>query len=101
MPHQTLQSHVQAGGGGLRLTTHIKGSFAGTLGDLKDGKVDALLGSAMVFALGTQANYRDIGDLSSYRMPIAGSGIMVDKAWMARNRDTVLRFLKAATEATA
>jgi NitT/TauT family transport system substrate-binding protein len=74
---------------------------AGTLGDLKDGKVDALLGSAMVFALGTQANYRDIGDLSSYRMPIAGSGIMVDKAWMARNRDTVLRFLKAATEATA
>ena len=74
---------------------------AGTLGDLKDGKVDALLGSAMVFAMAPEQNFHDIADLSSYRIPLAGSGIMADRAWMAENRDTVMRFLKAGIEATA
>lgn len=74
---------------------------AGTLGDLEHGKVDALLGSAMVFALGAQRNYRDLGDLTQYRMPIAGSGIMADKDWMTKNRDTIVRFLRSAIEATA
>jgi ABC-type nitrate/sulfonate/bicarbonate transport system substrate-binding protein len=68
---------------------------------LKQDKVDAILTSAMVIALASQAGFRDIGDLSAYKMPMAGSGIMVEKAYLAEHRDTVLRFLKADLEATA
>jgi NitT/TauT family transport system substrate-binding protein len=74
---------------------------AGTLDALKQDKVDAILASAMVIALAPQAGFKDIGDLTAYKMPMAGSGIMVDKAYLAAHRDTVLRFLKADIEATA
>jgi len=76
-------------------------SGAATLDALKQGKVDAVLGSAMVIALAPQAGYKDIGELSGYKIPMAGSGIMVDKEYLATHRDTVLRFLKADIEATA
>jgi ABC-type nitrate/sulfonate/bicarbonate transport system substrate-binding protein len=72
-----------------------------TLDALKQDKVDAVLGSAMVIALAPQAGYTDIGDLTAYKIAMAGSGIMVDKAYLAAHRDTVLRFLKADIEATA
>ena len=72
-----------------------------TLDGLKQGKVDAIMASAMVNALAPQAGFNDIGDLTSYKMPMAGSGIMVDKAYLAAHRDTVLRFVKANLEATA
>jgi NitT/TauT family transport system substrate-binding protein len=68
---------------------------------LKQDKVDAILTSAMVIALAPQAGFKDIGDLTSYKIPMPGSGIMVDKAYLAAHRDTVLRFLKADIEATA
>ena len=76
-------------------------SGAATLDALKQGKVDAVLGSAMVIALAPQAGYKDIGELSGYKIPMAGSGIMVDKEYLATHRDTVLRFLKADIEAAA
>ena len=72
-----------------------------TLDALKQDKVDAILTSAMVIARAPQAGFKDIGDLSPYKIPMAGSGIMVDKAYLAANRDVVLRFLKADVEATA
>jgi ABC-type nitrate/sulfonate/bicarbonate transport system substrate-binding protein len=72
-----------------------------TLDALKQDKVDAILESAMVIALAPQAGFTDIGVLTDYKMPMAGSGIMVDKAYLAAHRDTVLRFLKADIEATA
>jgi NitT/TauT family transport system substrate-binding protein len=72
-----------------------------TLDALKQDKVDAVLGSAMVIALASQAGFKDIGDLSSYKIPMAGSGIMVEKGYLASHRDMVLRFLKADIEATA
>lgn len=74
---------------------------AANLDALKQDKVDAILGSAMVIALAPQAGYTDIGDLTTYKLPMAGSGIMVDKAYLAAHRDTVLRFLKADIDATA
>jgi ABC-type nitrate/sulfonate/bicarbonate transport system substrate-binding protein len=74
---------------------------AATLDGLKQDKVDAILTSAMVIALAQKAGYKDVGDLSQYKIPMAGSGIMVDKSYLASNRDTVLRFLKADIEATA
>jgi NitT/TauT family transport system substrate-binding protein len=72
-----------------------------TLDALKQDKVDAILASAMVIALAPQAGFKDIGDLTSYKMPMPGSGIMVDKTYLAAHRDTVLRFVKADIEATA
>jgi NitT/TauT family transport system substrate-binding protein len=72
-----------------------------TLEALKQDKVDAILSSAMVIARAPQAGFNDIGDLSSYKIAMAGSGIMVDKAYLAAHRDTVLQFLKADIEATA
>jgi ABC-type nitrate/sulfonate/bicarbonate transport system substrate-binding protein len=68
---------------------------------LKQDKVDAIITSAMVIALAPQAGFKDIGDLTSYKMAMAGSGIMVDKAYLTAHRDTVLRFVKADIEATA
>jgi ABC-type nitrate/sulfonate/bicarbonate transport system substrate-binding protein len=74
---------------------------AATLDALKQDKVDAILGSAMVIALAEEAGFKDVGDLTGYKIPMAGSGIMVDKAYLAAHRDTVLRFVKADLEATA
>jgi NitT/TauT family transport system substrate-binding protein len=82
-----------------REITLVAGSA--TLDALKQEKVDAILASAMVIALAPQAGFKDIGNLTAYKMPMAGSGIMVDKAYLAAHRDTVLRFLKADIEATA
>ena len=72
-----------------------------TLDALKQDTVDAIITSAMGIALAPQAGFKDIGDLTPYKMPMAGSGIMVDKAYLAAHRDAVLRFLKADIEATA
>ena len=72
-----------------------------TLDALKQDKVDAIVASAMVIALAPQAGFKDIGDLTAYKFPMAGSGVMVDKAYLAAHRDTVLRFLKADIAATA
>jgi ABC-type nitrate/sulfonate/bicarbonate transport system substrate-binding protein len=82
-----------------RDVTLVSGSA--TLDALKQDKVDAILGSAMVIALAPQQGYQDIGDMATYRIPMAGSGIMVDKAYLAAHRDTVLRFVQADIEATA
>jgi NitT/TauT family transport system substrate-binding protein len=82
-----------------REITLVAGSA--TLDALKQEKVDAILASAMVIALASQAGFKDIGDLTAYKMPMAGSGIMVDKAYLAAHRDTVLRYLKADIAATA
>jgi NitT/TauT family transport system substrate-binding protein len=68
---------------------------------LKQDKVDAILSSAMVIARAPGAGFSDIGELTSYKIPMAGSGIMVDKAYLSAHRDIVLRFLKADIEATA
>jgi NitT/TauT family transport system substrate-binding protein len=82
-----------------RDVTLVAGSA--TLDALKQDKVDAIITSAMGIALAPQAGFKDVGDLTVYKMPVAGSGIMVDKAYLAAHRDTVLRFLKADLEATA
>jgi len=74
---------------------------AATIDALKQDKVDAILGSAMIIALGRQAGFNDVGDLSTYKVPVAGSGIMVDRNYLTSNREAVLRFLKADIEATA
>ena len=72
-----------------------------TLNALKEGKVDALLGSAMIVALAEENHFKDVADLTRFNIPLAGSGIMVEKEWLDANRDTVARFVKSSVEAVA
>jgi NitT/TauT family transport system substrate-binding protein len=71
------------------------------LNPLKEGKVDALLGSAMLIAMAPEMNLKDLIDLSQYRIPVAGSSILAEKNWLKENRDTAARFVKSAVEAIA
>lgn len=74
---------------------------AATVDALKSGKVDAILGSAMVAGMAVDSHFKDLGDLSVYKIPLAGSGIMVEQGWLAAHRDLVARFVKASVQAVA
>lgn len=71
------------------------------LNPLREGREDALLGSAMLFAMSEEQKLKDLIDLSQYKIPVAGSSILAEKTWLASNRDTAARFVKAAIEADA
>jgi NitT/TauT family transport system substrate-binding protein len=74
---------------------------ASSLSAIKDGRTDAIVGSAMEVALAQKEDLKDLGSLASYNMPLAGSGVMVKQPWLDANRDTTARFVKATVEATA
>ena len=71
------------------------------LNPLKEGKEDALLGSAMLIAMAPGMKLKDLIDLSQYKIPVAGSSILAEKNWLTANRDTAARFVKSAVEAIA
>jgi NitT/TauT family transport system substrate-binding protein len=68
---------------------------------LKDGKVDAFIASEIYYTMAAKNGAKDLVDLSSYHIPIAGSGVNVERRWLATNRDLALRFLKAMIESYA
>ena len=74
---------------------------ANTIGAILEDRVDATMGSAMLFALAPEAGLNDIADLAQYNIPLAGSGVMAERAWLAANRDTAARFVRSAVEAVA
>ena len=71
------------------------------LNPLKEGKEDALLGSAMLIAMAPDMKLKDLIDLSQYNIPVAGSSILAEKEWLAANRGIAARFVKSAVEAIA
>jgi NitT/TauT family transport system substrate-binding protein len=71
------------------------------LNPLKEGREDALLGSAMLFAMAPEMKLKDLVDLTQYKFPVAGSSILAERNWLAANRDTAARFVKASVEAAA
>lgn len=71
------------------------------LNPLKEGKEDALLGSAMLIAMAPEMKLKDLIDLSQYNIPVAGSSILAEMNWLRTNRDTAARFVKSAVEAIA
>src|SRR5262249_13359674 len=71
------------------------------LNPLREGREDALLGSAMLFAMAPELKLNDLIDLTQYKFPVAGSSILAEKQWLATNRDTAARLVKAAVEAIA
>ena len=74
---------------------------ASTLRDITEGRVDATSGGAVLVALAPEAGLNDVVDLAQYKMPFAGSGVMAERGWLAANRATGARFVKAAVEAVA
>jgi NitT/TauT family transport system substrate-binding protein len=68
---------------------------------LKDGKVDAFIGSEIYYTMAAKNGAKDLVDLSSYNIPIAGSGVNVERRWLAANHDVASRFLKAMIESYA
>lgn len=71
------------------------------LNPLREGREDALLGSGMLFSRASDLKFKDLIDLTQYKIPVAGSSILAEKNWLAANRDTAARFVKAALEADA
>jgi NitT/TauT family transport system substrate-binding protein len=72
-----------------------------SLNAVTEGKVDAAMASVMLVALAPGRGLREIVDLTQYNFPLAGSGIMAERAWLAANRDTAVRFVRAAVDAVA
>ncbi|MGH7554926.1 MAG: ABC transporter substrate-binding protein, partial [Longimicrobiales bacterium] len=72
-----------------------------SLNAVTEGKVDAAMASVMLVAMAPSRGLREIVDLSEHQFPLAGSGIMAERAWLAANRDTAVRFVRAAVDAVA
>lgn len=68
---------------------------------LKDGKVDAFIGDEVARTMAFSAGFNALQDLKEWNIPIAGSGINVEREWLKNNREAVLRFIKATVESTA
>ena len=68
---------------------------------LLEGKEDALMAAGMLFSKAAENKLNDLIDLTRYKIPVAGSSILAEKNWLAANRDTAARFVKAAIEADA
>lgn len=68
---------------------------------LKAGKVDAFIGSSIYYTMAEKNDAKDLVDLSTYNIPIAGSGVNVERGWLAAHHDAALNFLKATIEAYA
>jgi ABC-type nitrate/sulfonate/bicarbonate transport system substrate-binding protein len=65
------------------------------------GQIDAFVGSILVRSLADQAGLKDLLDLTQYDIPVAGSGLNVERTWLADNRDTAKRFTMSIIEAVA
>jgi NitT/TauT family transport system substrate-binding protein len=85
----------------LGLSNHVKVVERTDLAALNAGKVDAIMAPLFTVAQAQKQGLNDLVDLSKYKIPQPGSGISVDKEYLAANREIVARFVKAAAEATA
>jgi NitT/TauT family transport system substrate-binding protein len=74
---------------------------ANGINPLREGRTDGFFGSAMSVAMAPEMNLKQLIDLAQYRFPVAGSGIMAEREWLKSNRDTAVKFVKAAFEAIA
>ena len=68
---------------------------------LKDGRVDAFIGDEVARTMAASAGFTPLQDMKEWNIPIAGSGVNVDRHWLKNNREAVRRFVKATVEAVA
>jgi len=74
---------------------------AGTVEALAEGKVAGMVADEIRQAVAKKQGFRGLVDLGQYDMPMAGSGVNAERAWLAGNRETARRFVKATIEAIA
>jgi NitT/TauT family transport system substrate-binding protein len=68
---------------------------------LRRRTVDAFLADALTSTMATAAGFPVLVDLGEWKIPIAGNGIHVDRAWLKENPETARRFVKSIVEAIA
>ncbi|HEV8022864.1 MAG TPA: ABC transporter substrate-binding protein [Candidatus Lustribacter sp.] len=68
---------------------------------LAKGREDAFVGDEILQAMASKLGYRDLLDLSTYHIPLAGSGINAERTWLRDHRDIAARFVKATVDALA
>jgi NitT/TauT family transport system substrate-binding protein len=68
---------------------------------LQTGAVDAFVGDELATAMATAAGFHLLVDFYDWKIPMVGSSITVDRAWLKDNRETARRFVKSAVEAIA
>jgi NitT/TauT family transport system substrate-binding protein len=68
---------------------------------LKSGREDAFVGDEITQAMAAQLGYRDLVDLSTYHIPLAGSGVNASRSWLRDHHDVAARFIKATVDAIA
>jgi NitT/TauT family transport system substrate-binding protein len=68
---------------------------------ITSGRIDAFIGSALVQAKAREKNLKDLVDLTTYKIPVAGSSLNADRAWLRTNREAARRFVKSSIEAVA
>ena len=68
---------------------------------LKSRKVDAFIGDEVARTMAAAAGFTPLQDMREWNLPIAGSGVNVEREWLRNNRDAVRRFVKATVEALA
>ncbi|OFW28899.1 MAG: hypothetical protein A3J28_10565 [Acidobacteria bacterium RIFCSPLOWO2_12_FULL_60_22] len=68
---------------------------------LQDGRVDAFIGDEVARTMAASAGFNPLQDMKEWNIPIAGSGINVEKNYYKQNREAVKRFVKSCIEATA
>src|ERR1700677_3987277 len=68
---------------------------------LKSGREDAVVGDDIHQAMAAQLGYRDLVDLSTYHIPLAGSGVNASRSWLRDHHDVAARFIKATVDAIA
>ncbi len=68
---------------------------------LRDRKVDAFIGDEVARTMAAAQGFTPLQDMREWDLPIAGSGINVERDWLRNNRDAVRRFVKSAVDALA
>ena len=82
----------------LDISLYLRGN---TPDAILSGQIDAFVGSILVRSLADQAGLKDLIDLTQFDIPVAGSGLNVERAWYADNRDIAKRFTMSIIEAVA
>src|SRR5581483_5811901 len=68
---------------------------------LKKKKVDAFIGSEIYYGMAEKQGAKDLVDLAKFNIPVAGSGVNVDREWLKNNREAAKRCVKATVDAYA
>jgi NitT/TauT family transport system substrate-binding protein len=68
---------------------------------LNTARVDAFLANEVPRSQALSAGYKAIADLDSMKIPMAGSGVNAERAWLKDNRETARRFVKSTIDAIA